>query len=153
MMRSLHRFICKTVAAQAKKVGLDTYLTVVINNSANTTLGLLTGAGADTCGVTAVLNSMLKADTDIHAGAVQNVKFSKDTFQNHRDAARSAMESYFDRGGAQLMVTVVGRDDLENAMKRPWDYTGLLVRVGGFSARFVELSPEVQKDILSRTCY
>ena len=57
------------------------------------------------------------------------------------------------RGGAQLMVTVVGRDDLENAMKRPWDYTGLLVRVGGFSARFVELSPEVQKDILSRTCY
>ena len=153
-------------------MGLDTYLTVVINNSANTTLGLLTGAGADgrraytamananspqagadTCGVTAVLNSMLKADTDIHAGAVQNVKFSKDTFQNHRDAARSAMESYFDRGGAQLMVTVVGRDDLENAMKRPWDYTGLLVRVGGFSARFVELSPEVQKDILSRTCY
>ena len=51
------------------------------------------------------------------------------------------------------MVTVVGRDDLENAMKRPRDYAGLLVRVGGFSARFVELSPEVQKDILSRTCY
>lgn len=172
MLRSLHRFVCNTAAAQAKKVGLDTYLTVVINNSANTTLGLLTGAGADgrraytamananspqagadTKGVTAVLNSMLKADTDIHAGAVQNVKFSKDTFQNHRDAARGAMESYFDRGGAQLMVTVVGRQDLENAMERPQDYTGLLVRVGGFSARFVELSPEVQKDILSRTCY
>ena len=33
MMQSLHRFICKTAAAQAKKVGLDTYLTVVINNS------------------------------------------------------------------------------------------------------------------------
>lgn len=172
MLQSLHRFICSTAAKQAKKVGLDTYLTVVINNSANTTLGLLTGAGADgrraytamananspqagadTKGVTAVLNSMLKADTDIHAGAVQNIRFSKDTFQNHRDAARGVMEAYFRQGGAQLMVTVAGREDLENAMERPWDYTGLLVRVGGFSARFVELSAEVQKDILSRTCY
>ena len=63
------------------------------------------------------------------------------------------MESYFERGGAQLMVTVVGREDLENARKRPQDYTGLLVRVGGFSARFVELSEEVQEDILSRSCY
>lgn len=172
MAKSLHRFVCLTTAEQAERVDLDSYLTVVINNSANTTLGLLTGAGADGRraytsmananspqagadreGVTAVLNSMLKLDTDIHAGAVQNIKFSKDTFQNHRAQVRAMMDSYFERGGAQLMVTVVGRKDLENAMIRPEEYRGLIVRVGGFSARFVELAPEVQKDILSRTCY
>lgn len=172
MAKSLHRFVCLTTAEQAKRVGLDSYLTVVINNSANTTLGLLTGAGADgrraytsmananspqagadQNGVTAVLNSMLKMDTDIHAGAVQNIKFSKETFWNHRAAVRAMMESYFERGGAQLMVTVVGRQDLENAMIRPEEYRGLIVRVGGFSARFVELPTEVQKDILNRTCY
>ena len=172
MLKSLHRFVCLTAKAQAKRVGLDSYLIVVINNSANTSLGLLTGAGADgrhafvsmananspqagadENGITAVLNSMLQADTDIHAGAVQNIKFSKETFNESRAAAVKVMESYFERGGAQLMVTVVGREDLENARKRPQDYTGLLVRVGGFSARFVELSEEVQEDILSRSCY
>lgn len=172
MLKDLHRFVCLTAKRQAKEVGLHSYLIVVINNSANTSLGLLTQAGADgrnawqplananspqagadQNGVTAVLNSMLCADTDIHAGAVQNIKFSKETFQEHRALVRGVMDSYFARGGAQLMVTVVGREDLENAMKRPQDYTGLLVRVGGFSARFVELSREVQGDILSRTCY
>ena len=172
MMKDLHRFVCLTAKSQAKRVGLDSYLVVVINNSANTTLGLLTGAGADgrkACtpmananspqagadrnGVTAVLNSMLRIDTDIHAGAVQNIKFSKETFNDSRSAAVKVIESYFERGGAQLMITVVGREDLENALKRPQDYMGLLVRVGGFSARFVELSKEVQGEILSRSCY
>lgn len=172
MLKCLHRFVCLTAKEQADRVGLDSYLTVVINNSANTTLGLLAGAGpdgrmaglpmanaispqagADGCGVTAVFNSMLKMDTDIHAGAVQNIKFSKETFNGCREKCRSVTDAYFKGGGAQLMITVVGKEDLENAMRRPQDYTGLLVRVGGFSARFVELSREVQGDILSRTCY
>ena len=172
MMRDLHRFVCLKAKEQAKKNGLDSYLVVVINNSANTSLGLLTHAspdgrnaylpmananspqaGGDRSGVTAVLNSMLKMDTDIHAGAVQNIRFSTDTFQHHRSAARGVMEAYFENGGAQLMVTVTGREDLENAMEHPERYGNLLVRVGGFSARFVELSREVQGDILSRTCY
>lgn len=172
LMADLHRFVCLTVKEQAEKVGLDSYLAVVINNSANTSLGLLTGASpdgrngkkpmananspqaqGDRNGVTAVLNSMLKMDTDIHGGAVQNIKFSKETFNDNRDAARGVIETYFEQGGAQLMITVVGREDLKAAMEHPEDYTNLLVRVGGFSARFVELSREVQGDILSRTCY
>ena len=172
LMADLHRFVCLTVKEQAEKVGLDSYLAVVINNSANTSLGLLTGASpdgrngkkpmananspqaqGDRNGVTAVLNSMLKMDTDIHGGAVQNIKFSKETFNDNRDAARGVIETYFEQGGAQLMITVVGREDLKAAMEHPEDYTNPLVRVGGFSARFVELSREVQGDILSRTCY
>lgn len=172
MLKDLHRFVCLKAKEQAKRNGLDSYLVVVINNSANTSLGLLTHAspdgrnaylpmananspqaGGDRSGVTAVLNSMLKLDTDIHAGAVQNIRFSTDTFNHHREAARGVMEAYFENGGAQLMVTVTGREDLENAMEHPEKYMNLLVRVGGFSARFVELSREVRGEILSRTCY
>lgn len=35
MMKELHQFVCMTAKAQAKRVGLDSYLIVVINNSAN----------------------------------------------------------------------------------------------------------------------
>ena len=51
------------------------------------------------------------------------------------------------------MITVVGRKDLENALAHPDEYRNLLVRVGGFSARFVELESDVQQEILSRTLY
>ena len=38
-------------------------------------------------------------------------------------------------------------------MKEPEKYANLMVRVGGFSARFVELAREVQEDLLKRTLY
>lgn len=41
----------------------------------------------------------------------------------------------------------------EEAMEHPEKYANLIVRVGGFSERFVNLSPETQQEILSRTLY
>lgn len=51
------------------------------------------------------------------------------------------------------MITVLNRGDLERAMEEPDKYQNLIVRVGGFSARFVELSKDDQKELLSRTLY
>jgi pyruvate-formate lyase len=51
------------------------------------------------------------------------------------------------------MVTVIGRGDLESAMTRPEAYQNLLVRVGGFSARFIDLDRDVQLELISRTLY
>lgn len=51
------------------------------------------------------------------------------------------------------MITVVGRRNLENALREPEKYQLLMVRVGGFSARFVELEKDVQQEVLSRTAY
>lgn len=51
------------------------------------------------------------------------------------------------------MITVVGRDDLKNAMEHPEDYQDLIVRVGGLSARFVQLNKDVQQEIYDRTTY
>lgn len=172
MAARVHEHICKITQSKAKEVGLDSYLVVVINNSANTDLGHYTMAsadgrmayeplanannpsgGSDKSGLTALLNSLVKMRTDIHAGSVQNIKFSKEMFQEHFGETKAALEVYFENGGAQIMINVLGRDDLENAQKEPEKYQNLIVRVGGFCARFVELSKDVQKEIISRTMY
>lgn len=109
--------------------------------------------GADKNGVTAFLNSLLKPDPSIHAGAVQNMKFSKELFSKNRPMLEALLRTYFEKGGAQAMLTVVSRGDLEDAILHPENYQNLIVRVGGFSERFVNLPPETQREILSRTLY
>jgi len=172
MARRVHEHVCGLTRAQAARVGLDSYLVVVINNHANTILGRTTGAsadgrragerlangnnpmlGADRCGVTAFLNSLVKLDPGVHAGAVQNMKFSGALFRRHRAKLEALLDAYWAGGGTQAMITTVSRADLESAMKEPENWGHLIVRVGGFSIRFVELPREVQLEVLSRTLY
>ena len=62
-------------------------------------------------------------------------------------------KSYFDKGGQQLSVSVVNREDLVDALEHPEDHRDLIVRVGGFSAYFVDLTREMQENIIQRTSY
>lgn len=172
MMTRLHRDLCTLIRAQAPKAGLDSYLAVIINNELNAVFGQGTGAsadgrraggymangnnpmsGRDTAGVTAMLNSLVKLDTHLHAGAVQNMRFSKEMFTTLRPKLKALLDTYFRQGGAQTMITVLSRGDLEAAMKEPEKYQDLVVRVGGFSARFVTLNPVVQRELIDRTLY
>ena len=172
MAQLVHEHVCRYTRGQRKKTNLQNYLVVVINNDANTTLGRYTAAsadgrraftsmsngnspfmGMDKNGITAMLNSLVKLDTTIHAGAVQNMKFSKEMFSTYFDKLEALLNTYFLSGGAQAMLTVVGKDDLIRAIKHPEQYQNLIIRVGGFSARFVNLSPAVQEEILNRTLY
>jgi len=170
MAARVHDHVCGFTRDQAAVVGLAYYLVVVINNSMNVALGKMVGAlpdgrkagdplangnnpvaGRDRQGVTAFLNSLVKLRTDHHAGAVQNMKFSKSMFTAHRPKLEALLSGYFAAGGAQAMLTVVNRGDLEAAMREPEKWGHLMVRVGGFSARFVELPNDVQRHILERT--
>jgi pyruvate-formate lyase len=172
MLLAVHNHVCNTVRSQRERTGLHSFLVVNINNSANTTLGKWTSAsadgrlagepmanannpsgGSDTSGVTAFLNSIAKPDPSIHAGMVQNMKFSRSMFSESRKKVELLLQTYFAKGGTQAMITVVSRDELEKAMVEPDQYRNVFVRVGGFSARFVELAPDVQKEVLSRTLY
>ncbi|WP_394921763.1 glycine radical domain-containing protein [uncultured Robinsoniella sp.] len=138
----------------------------------NTTFGLTTGAsadgrlaftymanannptgGMDKNGITALLSSLVKLRPEKHAGSVQNMKFSKDMFGGLRAKTESLLAAYFAGGGTQTMITVQNREDLENALANPEHYQNLIVRVGGFSARFVDLSRAIQQELISRTLY
>ena len=109
--------------------------------------------GTDKNGITAMLNSILKPHHNNHAGMVQNLRLSRETFRGNYEKTTGLIKDYFERGGAHLMITVVGRDDLKNAMEHPEDYQDLIVRVGGLSARFVQLNKDVQQEIYDRTTY
>jgi pyruvate-formate lyase len=170
IMQSVSHHVATACRAFGERVGLDYFLVVNINNFANVSFGNVTAASADgrregspyangntptagndTKGVTAFLNSIVKPDPSVHAGYVHNMKFSKQMFTRERPKLEALLKTYFAKGGTQAMITVVSRGDLENAMKEPEKYRNLIVRVGGFSARFVELNRDVQIDIINRT--
>ncbi len=172
MLCAVSEHVAAHTHAQAERLGLDYFLIVNINNHMNVGLGAQTGASAegrrsraplangntptagnDTQGVTAFLNSIVKPDVSLHAGYTHNMKFSKSTFRDERPKVEALLNTYFANGGAQAMITVVGRGEMEAALQEPEKYRNLIVRVGGFSARFVELTPEIQRDLLARTLY
>ncbi|MBR5943006.1 MAG: pyruvate formate-lyase, partial [Clostridia bacterium] len=108
--------------------------------------------GRDKSGPTAMLNSLTKLDPSLHAGAVQNMKFTTEMFNKYREKTKALLTAYF-RKGQQAMLNVLNKGDLEDALVHPEKYPDLIVRVGGFAARFVELDPDVQREIVSRTLY
>jgi len=172
LMVELHDFICNTVRDQRKRTKLDWYLNVLINNKQNTILGRWVGAtadgrkaggpmanantpagGNDKKGITALINSIVKPSHAIHAGAVQNMRFGRDFFINDREKLEATLGTYFKKGGAQAMITVINKGDLEKALVEPEKYRDVFVRIGGFSARYVDLPRDVQLEILSRKTY
>lgn len=62
----------------------------------------------------------------------------------------AALRTYFKLGGLQIQVNAVSIRDLENAMEKPEQYRDLTVRIGGFSARFTSLPPQVQLEMIER---
>lgn len=109
-------------------------------------------AGFDTSGITAMFNSVAKVDP-ANGGATTNVKISREFFTGSRAKTEALFGAYFARGGMQANVTVVSRGDLEAALRTPEKYSHVLVRLGGWSARFIDLEPAIQQEILRRTLY
>lgn len=172
MVVELQSYICAEISGMATKAGLDTYLAVIINNAQNTTLARYAGAspdgrkagtpyanannpssGSDKNGITAMLNSLLKMPQNNNAGTVQNLRISRELYNASPEKFEGLLQSYFERGGVQIMITVVGRDELRSAMEDPEAYRDLIVRIGGFSARFVDLPKDVQQEIFDRVTY
>ena len=172
IMVDLHDFMCNTIRNQRERTNLDWYLNVLINNKQNTILGRWVGASADgrkagremanantpaggndKKGITALINSIVKPSHAIHAGAVQNMRFGRDFFTSSRPKFEVLLDTYFKKGGAQAMITVINRGDLEKALVEPENYKDLFVRIGGFSSRYIDLPRDVQLEILSRVTY
>lgn len=168
----LYEFVAKGVRDRGIDAGMQYFLIVISNNQLNTDWGIETGAspdgrlkgmymnpannpqgGANVSGPTALLNSLSRFDARYHAGSVQNIKFGRSLFNNRPDIIKALFRAYFKRGGSHIMVTVVDRGELEDAMVHPEKYPDLLVRVAGFSAKFVELPRSVQEELLSRVLY
>ena len=111
--------------------------------------------GADRNGPTAVAKSAAKIDHIRTGGTLLNQKFLPQVLDADSDIAKLAhlVRSYFKMDGHHIQFNVVGRDELLRAQKYPDEYRDLIVRVAGYSDYFVDLTRELQDEIIQRTAH
>ncbi len=109
--------------------------------------------GHDQKGPTAVALSVGKLDHARTNGTLLNVKINPQCLATDADLHKLAalIRGYFDQGGHHMQFNIIDRSILEDAMQNPDRHRNLLVRVAGYSDYFTLLSPEIQREILSRT--
>lgn len=107
--------------------------------------------GKATDGPTAMLKSAAKLPQNLADGiSVLNLTLSK-TFIG--SALRSLVDSYFALGGIQVQVTCTSVEELQDALVNPDKHRDLIVRVGGYSDYFVNLSPALRKAVVERNVH
>ncbi len=118
--------------------------------------GLSPMLGQDAQGPTAVLKSVSKLDNYLLSnGTLLNVKFTPSTLEGQSGLNKLAdfLGSFTKLKLQHIQFNVVNAETLRAAQAKPQDYAGLVVRVAGYSAFFVELSKEIQDDIIRRTAH
>lgn len=61
------------------------------------------------------------------------------------------VRSYFKLDGHHIQFNVVTADTLREAQAKPEKFKDLIVRVAGYSDYFVDLTQELQNEIINRT--
>ena len=116
--------------------------------------GLSPMVGRDILGPTAVLKSVSKLDNYLTTnGSLLNVKFSPKTLEGAEGINKLCdfLYAFMKLKIQHIQFNVVSASLLKSAQASPNDYKGLVIRVAGYSAFFIELSREIQDDIIMRT--
>lgn len=107
--------------------------------------------GKDIKGVTAMLNSVTRIELSQALGTpVLNVSLRP---QYVEKLLKPIVQGFFEKGGMQMQITCVSKEDLLDAMEHPLKHENLIVRVGGYSEYFHRLSKEMQRSVVMRTMY
>ncbi len=108
--------------------------------------------GTDKKGPTAVLRSALKAGFKESHASVLNQKFSAAILGSSEsiDKLVAYTNTFMSNGGSHIQYNMVDTNELRDAKIHPENHRDLIVRIGGFSAYFTQLSPDIQDDVINR---
>jgi len=109
--------------------------------------------GADRNGPTAVFKSVAKMDHIRTGGTLLNQKFTPQILEDEDGLKKvgDLVRAYFEMNGHHVQFNVVTAETLRDAQKHPEKYRDLVVRVAGYSDYFVDISTELQNEIIRRT--
>jgi pyruvate-formate lyase len=109
--------------------------------------------GTDLCGPTSMIKSASRVDATELQSTLLNLKFNPTAIEGQAGNEKFIClnETYFGLGGYHVQYNIVDRRMLIDAQKHPERHADLMVRVAGFTARFVDLGPDVQQQIIDRT--
>lgn len=114
--------------------------------------------GAETNGLVASLNSTAKLPYTWALDGISNTQSMNPDALGHDLPERienlvNVMDGYFDQGAHHLNVNVFGRELLEDIVAHPEkpEYANFTIRVSGYAVKFIDLTPEQQRDVISRT--
>ena len=112
---------------------------------------------ADKNGPTAIFKTVSKLPTEkITGGVLLNQKMTPQMLSTEENKQKLEMliRTFFNRlHGYHVQYNIVSKETLIDAQKHPEKHKDLIVRVAGYSAFFVELSKEIQDDIIRRTAH
>lgn len=112
--------------------------------------------GADVNGPTAVLLSNYNTKNvgmRDRAARMLNIKFTPKCLEGEQGTEKlvSFIRTFCDLKLWHVQFNVLNRETLLAAQKDPQKYRNLIVRIAGYSAYFVDLSPDLQNDLIART--
>ncbi|HHZ00617.1 MAG TPA: formate acetyltransferase, partial [Tissierellia bacterium] len=109
--------------------------------------------GTDKNGPLAVFKSAMKIDQSKYQGFLMNMKFHPSALKTKEDMKKlgDAIKVYFKHGGSMIQFNVVSSKVLRDAQQNPDEYRDLMVRVAGYSTYFVDLTRNIQDEIIERT--
>ena len=102
-----------------------------------------------TKGITAAMNSCGAMPWDVFNGGATTM-WDLDPAWASEEVIRALLTTYFAQGGQIYQGNVTDAESLLRAQANPGEHQNLIVRVGGYSARFVMLSKELQNEIIGR---
>ncbi len=111
--------------------------------------GLTPQRAGMTSGITAAIGSHASLSLDRIAGA-STTMWDLDPHWATPETTKAILTTFLGLGGHIFQGNTTDIAALVKARETPEDYPDLMVRVGGFSAKFVALDPALQDDIINR---
>ena len=114
--------------------------------------------GRDQSGALACLSSVAKLPYEYSRDGISlTAAFTPSslgkTKQDQIKNLTAMMDGYFKKGGYHLNTNVFNKETLLKVIESPEDYPNFTIRVSGYAVRLISLTPEQQRDVLSRTMH